>query len=172
MYLIYMYKKDLALNNQQWLICHKTQPNQIRYIWYIYIYIYTSKVQVKDTPHFVQTFSNVPRNIWKKNDTHFCYRWIFESWKIQSVTEKCFSCTYFITTVPSLVICDSHQPTPFNLPQITQSSKKRKKGTRRGVILGANQRSPADRFDKKIKKGSSRPPADLRGSTFQSFILF
>ena len=22
-YLIYMYKKDLALNNQQWLICHK-----------------------------------------------------------------------------------------------------------------------------------------------------
>ena len=27
-YLIYMYKKDLALNNQQWLICHKTKPNQ------------------------------------------------------------------------------------------------------------------------------------------------
>ena len=23
-YLIYMYKTDLALNNQQWLICHKT----------------------------------------------------------------------------------------------------------------------------------------------------
>ena len=22
-----MYKKDLALNNQQWLICHKTNPN-------------------------------------------------------------------------------------------------------------------------------------------------
>ena len=28
-YLIYMYKKDLALNNLQWLICNKTQPNQI-----------------------------------------------------------------------------------------------------------------------------------------------
>ena len=27
---MYMYKKDLALNNLQWLICHKTQPNQIR----------------------------------------------------------------------------------------------------------------------------------------------
>ena len=27
-YLIYMYKKDLALNNQQLLICHKTKPNQ------------------------------------------------------------------------------------------------------------------------------------------------
>ena len=23
-----MYKKDLALNNLQWLICHKTKPNQ------------------------------------------------------------------------------------------------------------------------------------------------
>ena len=31
-YLIYMYEEDLALNNQQWLICHKTQPNQIVYI--------------------------------------------------------------------------------------------------------------------------------------------
>ena len=27
-----MYKEDLALNNLQWLICHKTQPNQILYI--------------------------------------------------------------------------------------------------------------------------------------------
>ena len=34
-YLIYMYKEELALNNQQWLICHKTQPNQIIYIQYI-----------------------------------------------------------------------------------------------------------------------------------------
>ena len=24
-----MYKKDLALNKLQWLMCHKTQPNQI-----------------------------------------------------------------------------------------------------------------------------------------------
>ena len=24
-YLIYMYKEDLALNNLQWLICHKTK---------------------------------------------------------------------------------------------------------------------------------------------------
>ena len=31
-YLIYMSKKELALNNLQWLICHKTQPNQIIYI--------------------------------------------------------------------------------------------------------------------------------------------
>ena len=29
---IYVHKKDLALNNLQWLICHKTQPNQIIYI--------------------------------------------------------------------------------------------------------------------------------------------
>ena len=25
-----MYKEDLALNNQQWLICHKTKPNQTK----------------------------------------------------------------------------------------------------------------------------------------------
>ena len=29
-YLIYMYKVDLALNNLQWLICHKIQPNQAK----------------------------------------------------------------------------------------------------------------------------------------------
>ena len=28
MYLIHMYKEDLALNNQQWLTCHKTKPNK------------------------------------------------------------------------------------------------------------------------------------------------
>ena len=27
-YIYYMYKKDLALNDLQWLICHKTKPNQ------------------------------------------------------------------------------------------------------------------------------------------------
>ena len=27
-YLIYMSKQDLALNNKQWLIYHKTKPNQ------------------------------------------------------------------------------------------------------------------------------------------------
>ena len=31
-YLIYMYKEDLALNNLQWLIGNKTQPNQIIHI--------------------------------------------------------------------------------------------------------------------------------------------
>ena len=31
-YLIYVYKKDLALNNIQWLICHKTKHNQVIYI--------------------------------------------------------------------------------------------------------------------------------------------
>ena len=29
---MYMYKEDLALNNLQWLICHKKKPNQIIYI--------------------------------------------------------------------------------------------------------------------------------------------
>ena len=31
-----MYKEDLALNNLQWLIYHKTQPNQIIYIKFIF----------------------------------------------------------------------------------------------------------------------------------------
>ena len=31
-HLIHMYKEGLALNNLQWLICHKTQRNQILYI--------------------------------------------------------------------------------------------------------------------------------------------
>ena len=35
--LIYVYKQDLVLNNQQWLIHHDTQPNQIKYIQYIHI---------------------------------------------------------------------------------------------------------------------------------------
>ena len=26
LYLIHMYKDDLALNNPQWLICHQTKP--------------------------------------------------------------------------------------------------------------------------------------------------
>ena len=30
-----MYKEDLALINLQWLICHKTQPNHI-YLIYMY----------------------------------------------------------------------------------------------------------------------------------------
>ena len=30
-----MYKEDLALNNQRWLICHKTKPYTI-YLIYIY----------------------------------------------------------------------------------------------------------------------------------------
>ena len=36
-YLIYMHKEALALNNLQWLICHKTEQNQIMYFIYICI---------------------------------------------------------------------------------------------------------------------------------------
>ena len=28
-YLIYMYKKDLTLNNPEWLMCHKIKPNKL-----------------------------------------------------------------------------------------------------------------------------------------------
>ena len=30
---IFMYKEDLALNNLQWLICHKSNPNQSKHCW-------------------------------------------------------------------------------------------------------------------------------------------
>ena len=33
--IIYMYKEDLELNNQHWLICHKSKPNLI-YLIYTY----------------------------------------------------------------------------------------------------------------------------------------
>ena len=36
-----MYKKDLALNNQQWLICHKTKPNQVFFYCYVFFYFYS-----------------------------------------------------------------------------------------------------------------------------------
>ena len=36
---MFIYTEDSALNNLQWLICHKTQPNQIIYIKYINIYV-------------------------------------------------------------------------------------------------------------------------------------
>ena len=29
-HLIYVYKKDLALNNLQWMSCHKTKPSKIK----------------------------------------------------------------------------------------------------------------------------------------------
>ena len=33
-----MYKEDLALNNLQWLICHKTKPNQTKsYMFNIFV---------------------------------------------------------------------------------------------------------------------------------------
>ena len=36
-YLIYVYKEDLALNNLQWLICHKNSAKQ-NHIYLIYVY--------------------------------------------------------------------------------------------------------------------------------------
>ena len=42
-----MYKEDLALNNLQWLICHKTKPDQTRYAalqpWWIHSLVILSR---------------------------------------------------------------------------------------------------------------------------------
>ena len=37
-YDIYMYKQDLASNNLQWLICHKTKPNQTWKSFLVFFY--------------------------------------------------------------------------------------------------------------------------------------
>ena len=39
-YLIYTYKHDLALNNVQWVICHKTKPNQTVSLILSSLYLY------------------------------------------------------------------------------------------------------------------------------------
>ena len=38
-----MYKENLALNNQLWLICHESKAKQSKSYIYIYIYIYIYK---------------------------------------------------------------------------------------------------------------------------------
>ena len=40
-HLKYLYKEDLTLNNQQWLVYNKTKPNQTKKDMYIYEYVYT-----------------------------------------------------------------------------------------------------------------------------------
>ena len=35
-YLIYMYKEDLALDNLQWLICHKTKRNETFFFEHVF----------------------------------------------------------------------------------------------------------------------------------------
>ena len=37
--LIYMYKKDLALNNLQWLICHKIKHNQTKNVFGFFCWV-------------------------------------------------------------------------------------------------------------------------------------
>ena len=37
---MYMYKEDLALNNLQWLICHKTKPNYFLFWNLLFFYLY------------------------------------------------------------------------------------------------------------------------------------
>ena len=41
-YLVYTYKKDLALNNLPWLICHKTKPNTNKLLTLIWFQVFQS----------------------------------------------------------------------------------------------------------------------------------
>ena len=43
---IYMYQPDLALNNLQWLICHKTKPTiQTKFLFLIPLVKFTSFIE-------------------------------------------------------------------------------------------------------------------------------
>ena len=48
MYLIYMYKEDLALNNLQWSIRYKTKPNQSKQNHIHLIYMYKEDLALND----------------------------------------------------------------------------------------------------------------------------
>ena len=65
-YLIYKYKDDLALNNLQWLICHKTQPNK-KFCNYL---VHASLQLIYHMTEAVQTVE----------DTHFGFLWYCSIW--------------------------------------------------------------------------------------------
>ena len=51
-----MYKEDLALNNLQGLICHKTQPNQtIKWLMNIINKVISSAYQIMELLHIFRT---------------------------------------------------------------------------------------------------------------------
>ena len=52
----YMYKVDLALNNQQWTICHKTHPNQTKLVTPVFFPGLWGPFQV----HYLQLVSPIP----------------------------------------------------------------------------------------------------------------
>ena len=55
---IFMYKEDLALNNLQRLICHKTQPKP-NYIYLVYIY---KEDLVLDKPQWLTCHKTQPKS--------------------------------------------------------------------------------------------------------------
>ena len=52
-----MYKQDLALNNQQWFICHKTQK-KTNHIYLIYMYKQDSALNILDETHCISHSTN------------------------------------------------------------------------------------------------------------------
>ena len=51
-----MYKKDLALNNLQWLACYKTKPNQNTFLKVISLKVYAIVRQDFELTQFKATF--------------------------------------------------------------------------------------------------------------------
>ena len=81
-YLIYMYKEDLALNNLQWLICHKnqTKPNHIRgslnkfldfFVWALLLIVHTwnSSPLRSNLLQLQCTCCTVPKTSWRPHES-------------------------------------------------------------------------------------------------------
>ena len=65
-----MYEEGFALNNQKWLICHKTQPNQLIYI-YIYIVLFCPvKPELGVIPSGQKTFNSEHLNFPGKENSN------------------------------------------------------------------------------------------------------
>ena len=74
-YLIYTNKKDSALDNLLWLICHKTKPNQKSvFLAYIFIllkffiystFLYKVKLETERSEHFSQ---DIPLTVFVKQN--------------------------------------------------------------------------------------------------------
>ena len=69
-----MYKEDLALNNPQGLMCHKTQPTNHFFIYTLKLFI--SKIWEK---FFLDTMTHVGLFIFRSGDTWIsdCYTYVY-----------------------------------------------------------------------------------------------
>ena len=94
-YLIYMCKENLTLNNLQWLICHKSQPNQMSVlsvglrIWWLYPLPWSknssSSPKMWCLGHNTKLHLMVRFQFWKSGEfevlLHYHYSQVYSDWE-------------------------------------------------------------------------------------------